>query len=125
MNQLQRGWLLGGERAAEAFQGWQTAALNLHKRHWHGLRDWLEPKLLWPEGLLSGERAAEAFQGWQEGVLSGERAAEAFQGWQTAALNLHKKTLARPQGVVGSKSCCGLRASWAVNQLQLQLAPGR
>ena len=33
-----------------------------------------------------------------------------FEGWQTAALNVHKKTLPRPQGLVraAGKVCRGL-----------------
>ena len=37
-----------------------------------------------------------------------------FEGWQTAALNVHKKTLPRPQGLVGAagKVCRGLSGAW-------------
>ena len=51
-----------------SFEAWQTAALNLHKRHGDGLKDLLElhrvccgrlPRLLWHE--LGGDRAADGF----------------------------------------------------------------
>ena len=37
-----------------------------------------------------------------------------FEGWQTAALNVHKKTLPRPQGLVraAGKVCRGLSGAW-------------
>ena len=37
-----------------------------------------------------------------------------FEGWQTAALNLLKRTLPRPQGLVGAagKVCRGLSGAW-------------
>ena len=116
------------------FAGWQTAALNVHKKTLPG-----------PQGLvgaagkvcrgLSGAwelqgRVWRVFAGWQTAALNvlkrtagkvcrglsgawelaaGERLAS-FAGWQTAALNVLKRTLPGPAG----KVCCGLSGAWGL-----------
>ena len=70
------------------------------KGHCQGLRDLLE--------LQERSAAAWVAPGSCRGGFGG------FEGWQTAALNVHKKTLPRPQGLVGAagKVCRGLSGAW-------------
>ena len=70
------------------------------KRRCHGLRDLLE--------LQERSAAAWVARGSCRGGF------ESFEGWQTAALNRLKRTLPRPQGLVGAagKVCRGLSGAW-------------
>ena len=103
-------WRLGaaGERLA-SFAGWQTAALNILKRTLPG-----------PQELVgaAGKVCRGLSGAWECRGLSGawelqERLAS-FAGWQTAALNVLKRTLPGPQGLVGAagKVCRGLSGAW-------------
>ena len=120
-----------GERLA-SFAGWQTAALNVLKRTLPG-----------PQGLVGAGKGLASFAGWQAAArapgtrwscrkglprpewrlgvprpewrlgAAGEGLAS-FAGWQTAALNVLKRTLPGPQGLVGAagKVCRGLSGAW-------------
>jgi hypothetical protein len=75
-----------------SFEGWQTAALNLHKKTLPRLQG-----LVGAAGKVHrGLSGAWELQGSVWGVLA------SFEAWQTAALNLLKRTLPRPQGLVGA-----------------------
>ena len=84
-----------------SFEGWQTAALNVHKK-----------TLPRPQGLVraAGKVCRGLSGAWE---LQG-RVLGSFEGWQTAALNLLKRTLPRPQGLVraAGKVCRGLSGAW-------------
>ena len=85
-------------------EGWQTAALNLHKRTLPRLQG-----LVGAAGKVHrGLSGAWELQGSVWGVLA------SFEAWQTAALNLLKRTLPRPQGLVGAagKVHRGLSGAW-------------
>ena len=71
-------------------EGWQTAALNLHKR--------TLPRL---QGLVGAAgKVHRGLSGAWELQGSVWRVLASFEAWQTAALNLHKRTLPRLQGLV-------------------------